>query len=95
MSHCNSNHSIWVFISGVGTMVTAIGWTGCTFFGDSVKSIPDPENANETITVEIPRLMLRSWYPWDAMNGMPYMLSFILQVHFAQHATQTIKKKIS
>ncbi|KAL0267300.1 UNVERIFIED_CONTAM: hypothetical protein PYX00_009613 [Menopon gallinae] len=66
----------------IGTLFTAIGWTGCTFFGDSTKNVPDPENKNETVTVQIPRLMMRSWYPWNAMSGMPYILSFVYQLYW-------------
>lgn len=69
----------------VGTLMTIIGWTGSTFFGDSVKTIPDPDNGNETITVEIPRLMLRAWYPFDASSGTYYMISFVYQASIYFH----------
>lgn len=40
--------------------------------GESVHFIKDPDNDNETITEEIPRLLIKSWYPFDAMSGMAY-----------------------
>lgn len=76
------NNYLIFFLLVCGTLATVVGWTGCTFFGESVKNVPDPENANETITVEIPRLMLRAWYPWNAMSGMPYLLSFVYQLYW-------------
>ena len=40
----------------------------------------DPENENLTISEPIPRLLVRAWYPWNAMSGMPHMLTLIFQV---------------
>lgn len=42
--------------------------------------IKDPNNENETIAEEIPRLLIKSWYPWNAMSGMAYYVSLIYQV---------------
>ena len=64
----------------VGTLMTIVGWTGSTFFGESTKTISDPESGNQTITVEIPRLMLRAWYPWDSSSSSYYLLTFLFQV---------------
>nr|CAI5828776.1 unnamed protein product [Callosobruchus analis] len=64
------------------TVVSGAAWTGVTFVGDSVHNIPDPDNENETITEEIPRLPIRSWYPWDAMSGMPYYISLVFQIYY-------------
>jgi gustatory receptor len=64
----------------IATIISGFAWTIITFIGDSVHEIPDPENANETIFEEVPRLMLRSWYPWNALSGGGYVVSFIIQV---------------
>jgi odorant receptor len=56
-------------------------WTTITFFGDSVKGVFDKET-NETLYVEIPRLPIKSFYPWNAMGGPAYVFSFIFQVYF-------------
>jgi gustatory receptor len=69
-----------VMYVGIGIIVSGIAWTGITFVGDSVHGIPDPDNRNETIFEEVPRLMLRSWYPWNALSGGGYVVSFIIQV---------------
>lgn len=55
-------------------------WTSITFVGDSVHTIKDPDNENETLVEEIPRLLIKSWYPWNAMSGMAYYGSLIYQV---------------
>lgn len=55
----------------MGTTITAtVLWTAITFFGDSTKLQKNYET-NETMTVEIPRLMLKSWYPWNSVGSMP------------------------
>lgn len=44
---------------------------------------------NETYFVEVPRLPLKSWYPWDAMGGIAYVGSFIFQVNkFNLHSSR-------
>nr|AIX97139.1 olfactory receptor 4 [Rhyzopertha dominica] len=65
-----------------GTLVSAISWISVTFVGDSVHHIKDPNNVNETITEEIPRLPIKTWYPWNAMSGMPYYLSLGYQIYY-------------
>lgn len=54
-------------------------WTIITFFGDSVAGKFD-KATNETYYVEIPRLPTKSFYPWNAMSGFMYIVSFVLQV---------------
>lgn len=63
------------------TIFTTISWTTITFFGESVWEVPDPETFNQTMTVKVPRLMLHSWYPWDASAGLGYIVAFVLQVY--------------
>ncbi|XP_071870563.1 odorant receptor co-receptor [Bombus fervidus] len=63
------------------TMLSAISWTSITFIGDSVKKVIDPIT-NETTYVEIPRLMLRSWYPYNASHGMAHILTLIFQFYW-------------
>ncbi|XP_017785109.1 PREDICTED: odorant receptor coreceptor [Nicrophorus vespilloides] len=64
------------------TLISAVSWTTLTFIGDSTHTKKDPNNENETITEEIPRLLVKAWYPWNAMSGMPYMLSLVYQVYY-------------
>nr|WGN97954.1 odorant receptor co-receptor [Agasicles hygrophila] len=64
------------------TVFSAAAWTGITFAGESTHNVKDPENENLTIVEEIPRLLIKSWYPWNAMSGMPYYLSLIFQVYY-------------
>lgn len=62
------------------TVISVLCWIGITFVAEPVRNVPDPENENATITVEVPQLMVGAWYPWDARHGMPYLLSFAYQV---------------
>lgn len=64
----------------VNKIYALLAWTSITFVGDSVHMIKDPDNENETIVEEIPRLLIKSWYPWNAMSGMAYYTSLIYQV---------------
>ncbi|XP_044737916.1 odorant receptor coreceptor [Chrysoperla carnea] len=64
------------------TVLSFACWTTITFVGDSVKNAKDPENENNTIVVEIPRLLVRAWYPWNAMHGMKYYISLIYQCYY-------------
>nr|AKC58535.1 odorant co-receptor [Anomala corpulenta] len=66
----------------IGTIGSWIAWTTITFFGDSVHTRKDPNNENETITEEVPRLLVRSWYPWDAMSGAAYYVSLVYQIYY-------------
>lgn len=54
----------------ITTVAATVFWTTITFFGDSTKLMKVKET-NETLTVEIPRLMIKSWYPWNPVGGMP------------------------
>lgn len=56
-----------------------LAWSIITFFGDSVKGVYDKET-NETYFVEVPRLPIKSFYPWNAMSGLPYIATFAFQV---------------
>lgn len=68
------------------TVLSVVAWTTITFFGESVKFARDMET-NETITVEIPRLPIKAFYPWDASSGMFYIISFVYQVYFLLFST--------
>ncbi|XP_058116742.1 odorant receptor coreceptor [Anopheles ziemanni] len=63
------------------TVLSVVAWVTITFFGESVINVFDKET-NETYTVEIPRLPIKSWYPWNAMSGPAYIFSFIYQIYF-------------
>ncbi|XP_073994619.1 odorant receptor co-receptor [Rhodnius prolixus] len=71
-----------LMIIGSGTIFSVLAWTTVTFLDDPHRQITDPENANETITVEKPMLMVDAWYPWDAKYGMTYFMSFIYQLYW-------------
>ena len=64
----------------IALILSVTAWTSITFVGDSVREITDPDDGNLTITEEIPRLMVRAWYPWNAMEGGGYFVSLIFQV---------------
>ncbi|XP_058062808.1 odorant receptor coreceptor [Anopheles bellator] len=63
------------------TVLAVVAWVTITFFGDSVRNVLDKET-NETYTIDIPRLPIKSWYPWNAMSGPAYIFSFIYQIYF-------------
>ncbi|CAH1380122.1 hypothetical protein MTP99_004056 [Tenebrio molitor] len=71
-----------LYIIIIWTSFSAIAWTSITFVGDSVHNIKDPDNENMTITEEIPRLLVKAWYPWNAMSGMPYYITLVFQVYY-------------
>lgn len=72
-----------LFLMVMGTTVAAtLLWTLITFFGDSTKPMKDPET-NETMTVDIPRLMIKSFYPWNPVGGMTiYFGSLAFQFYY-------------
>ena len=70
-----------LFIVTATTCSIGVCWTTLTFFGDSTKLWKD-KALNETVTVEIPRLMIKSWYPWNSYTGMGYYLSFAFQFYY-------------
>ncbi|XP_015432571.1 PREDICTED: odorant receptor coreceptor [Dufourea novaeangliae] len=63
------------------TMLSVIAWTTITFIGDSTMKVVDPVT-NETTYVEVPRLMLYSYYPFDPSHGMAHVLTLIFQFYF-------------
>lgn len=66
----------------MGTTVAAtVFWTTITFFGDSTKLQRNYET-NETMTVDIPRLPLKSWYPFPIASAVTYMGVFGFQVYY-------------
>ncbi|KAH8311508.1 hypothetical protein KR044_006666 [Drosophila immigrans] len=69
------------FLVMLTTFASATAWTTITFFGESTKFAIDKET-NDTIKVDIPRLPIKMFYPWDAGHGMFYMISFVLQVYY-------------
>uniref|UniRef100_A0A1A9X5T9 Odorant receptor coreceptor n=1 Tax=Glossina brevipalpis TaxID=37001 RepID=A0A1A9X5T9_9MUSC len=69
------------FLVMLTTVTSTIAWITLTFFGESVKFAVDKET-NSTLTVEIPRLPIKSFYPWDASSGMFYIISFVYQSYF-------------
>lgn len=71
----------WIRDSEIISIICSIAWTTITFFGESVKGVFDKET-NETYYVEIPRLPIKSFYPWNAMSGIAYMGSFAFQIYY-------------
>lgn len=63
----------------LATFLSVGSWITLTFFGESVKGVLVKET-NETIFVEVPRLPFKAFYPWNAMGGMFYYISFGFQV---------------
>lgn len=61
------------------TLATVVGWSGITFFGESVKGAFDKET-NETYYIEVPRLPIKSYYPFNAFHGIGWLGAFIFQV---------------
>lgn len=62
------------------TLFTVGSWTTLTFVGDSVRDVPDPETDNETMSIETPRLLIPSYYPFETMQGPGYIAALTLQV---------------
>nr|QOI12086.1 Orco [Ips typographus] len=71
-----------LYIIIVGTIISACAWTAITFVEDSVHEIPDPDNENSTIVEAIPRLLIKSWYPFNAMSGMTYYIALVYQIYY-------------
>ncbi|THK33260.1 odorant receptor coreceptor [Diachasma alloeum] len=70
-----------LFCVGAATVLSVICWTGITFFEDPHKTITDPIT-NETSTIEIPRLMVRSFYPFDARHGVAHIAMLVFQFYW-------------
>lgn len=60
-------------------MLNSAAWSGITFFGESVKGVFDKET-NETYFVEVPRLPIKSFYPFNTFSGIGWLGAFIFQV---------------
>lgn len=64
------------------TFLASILWTTITFFGDSTKLQRNHET-NETMVVQIPRLMLKSWYPWNPVGStLAYFGTLLFQFYY-------------
>ncbi|XP_055382959.1 odorant receptor coreceptor [Condylostylus longicornis] len=61
------------------TVASVVAWSTITFFGESVKFSIDKET-NETVKIPIPRIPIKAWYPWNAFDGMMYIITFVIQV---------------
>ena len=77
------------------TLFSAFSWLVITFVDDSTKKMTIGEDTdtdlcvrdeiiviNGTCSVQIPRLLIKSWYPWNAMSGTAYYLTFIVQLYY-------------
>lgn len=63
------------------TFFVVTAWVTITFFGESVKLINDPET-NGTMTEVIPRLPIKSFYPWNSFKAPMYHVAFLYQVYY-------------
>nr|AGI62937.2 olfactory coreceptor [Macrocentrus cingulum] len=70
-----------LFCVGAATVLTIIAWTGITFAENPVRILTD-KVTNETTTIELPRLMVRSWYPFNAKSGMAHIGMLIFQFYW-------------
>lgn len=68
-----------MFASGI-TIATTVSWIMISFASDNMREVADPETENGTMFVETPKLMLPSYYPFETMHGMGYMIAFVYQV---------------
>lgn len=62
------------------TIFATVSWTVVTFIGDSTHEVPDPETVNETMIIEVPRLMVPATYPFDVSHGMAHIGVLVYQV---------------
>ncbi len=69
-----------LFVVGTITISTVISWITITLIGPNTREVPDPESENGTMIIEIPRLPLGSYYPYDPSEGTVYYATFALQV---------------
>lgn len=69
-----------MFILGF-TGFVVVAWTTITFFGESTKFVFDP-STNQSMTEPVPRLPIKSFYPWNAFKGPFYYISFTYQVYY-------------
>lgn len=88
-----------LFLVTLTTCSIGIFWTTLTFFGDSVKmmkitpmtniSLCDGDGSygvNETCQVVIPRLLIKSWYPWNPMSGAAYYFTLCFQFYYVLYS---------
>ncbi|KAL1114879.1 hypothetical protein AAG570_007703 [Ranatra chinensis] len=67
---------------GVITVFSVVSWVTVTFLDEPMRTIRDPENVTSFLQVEVPQLMIDSWYPWDARTGFAYISTFIYQLYW-------------
>ncbi|XP_050459001.1 odorant receptor coreceptor [Cataglyphis hispanica] len=70
-----------LFLVGATTVLSAIAWTILTFFEHPIRKIVDPVT-NETTIIELPQLLVRSFYPFDASSGIKHVLVLIYQFYW-------------
>lgn len=63
------------------SLFAVTAWTTITFFGESTKWVQDLAT-NSSITEPVPRLPIKSWYPWNSFNKPWYFVSFVYQVYY-------------
>ena len=66
----------------ITTVAAAVAWTTITFFGDSTMLYTNPET-NVTAPVEIPRLQIKAYYPWNPNSSkMTYFMTIGFQFYY-------------
>ncbi|XP_011164243.1 odorant receptor coreceptor [Solenopsis invicta] len=70
-----------LFLVGGTTVLAALAWTTLTFFEHPVRKIVDPIT-NETEVIQLPQLLVRSFYPFDASKGVTHVLVLIYQFYW-------------
>lgn len=85
----SKQRKLLVLVMGT-TLAGVAGWTVITFFGDSIKGVFD-KATNETYIVDIPRLPIKATYPWDAMHGFFYYITFVFQVRSSKYMHERCK----
>lgn len=63
------------------TFFVVVAWVTITFFGESFKMVNDPDT-NGTLHEIVPRLPIKSYYPWNSFNAPWYYVSFVYQVYY-------------
>ncbi|XP_018396655.1 PREDICTED: odorant receptor coreceptor [Cyphomyrmex costatus] len=70
-----------LFLVGGTTVLAAVAWTTLTFFEHPSRKLVDPIT-NETTIIELPQLLVRSFYPFDARRGVTHILMLIYQFYW-------------
>ncbi|KAL0132809.1 hypothetical protein PUN28_000493 [Cardiocondyla obscurior] len=70
-----------LFLVGATTVLAAVAWTILTFFEHPIRKLVDPVT-NETTIIELPQLLVRSFYPFDAGKGVTHVLILIYQFYW-------------